>query len=174
MTTGLDLDQFEIETAKSMDKVGLTHFQIDLHNPEQVKRAKSHGFEFATNAFDISKASATLDLQSGFAYADRACYFVLHKARELGVQFVLGAPQGRFQNFLEDAAGKISGVRTADGKSHLAELTILACGGWTPGLLPQLDNLCETTAGSVVMFQLPPDDQALWDKFAPENFPTWS
>lgn len=173
MTSGLELDSFEEATAKSMNRVGLRQSQHDLHNLEDIKRAESSGFGFAIDAFDIQKTSAILDAQSGFVYADKACCFVLHKAEKLGVKFVLGPSQGLFQNFLEDTDGGINGVKTADGASHPAELTILACGGWTPTLLPQLDHLCETTAGSVAMFQLPPD-QALWDRFAPENFPTWS
>ncbi len=173
MTTGLEVDSFEKATANSMDQVGLKQSQLDLHNEEHIQCAKSQGFGFAVDAFDISKASATLDTQSGFVYADKACYFVLHKAERLGAKFLLGPLQGRFQTYLEDTEGRIIGIRTADGVSHPAELTILACGGWTPSLLPQLDDLCETTAGSVAMFQLPPD-QALWDKFAPENFPIWS
>lgn len=173
MTTGLELDSFEEATAESMDRVGLKDSQHNLHNQEHVKRAKSKGFGFAVGAFDTSQASATLDTQSGFVYADKACYFALHKAKQLGVKLVLGPSQGLFQSFLEDAEGRINGVKTADGVAHRAELTIMACGGWTATLLPQLDHLCETTAGSVAMFQLPPDKK-LWDKFNPENFPTWS
>lgn len=173
MTTGLEIDSFEVATALSMDRVGLKDSQVDLHNPEHVKRAKSQGFGFAVEAFNNSNASATLDTQSGFAYADKACLFALHKAEKLGVKFVLGPVKGSFRNYLEDSNGRINGVQTADDMSHPAELTIMACGGWTPTLLPQLDHLCETTAGSVAMFQLP-NDQQLWDKFGPENFPTWS
>lgn len=173
LTTGLELDSFEAETAKNMARVGLQQSQVNLHNPQHVQQARSKGFGFAVDAFDIRQASATLDVLSGFAYADKACSFALHKAEKLGVRFVLGPSEGLFQTLLESVDGRVSGVRTADGISHPAELTVMACGGWTPTLLPELDHLCETTAGSVAMFQLPPD-QALWDKFAPENFPTWS
>ncbi|ETS86652.1 hypothetical protein PFICI_00480 [Pestalotiopsis fici W106-1] len=173
MTSGLELDQFEKDTLESMERMGLRDTQINLHDLEHVQRAQAKGFGFAVNAFDIKNISSTLDVQSGFVYADRACHFARHKSESLGVKFVLGSPQGVFSSFLENAQGHIAGVKTADGASHAAELTIMACGGWTPALLPQLDHLCETTAGSVIMFQLPPD-QALWSKFAPENFPTWS
>lgn len=156
-----------------MAKVGLEHTQIDLNNDKDLERAKDQGFEFAIKAFNLRGNSALLDTQSGFVYADKACRYALHKAESLGVQFVFGEPTGKFLSFLENTDSQVTGVRTADGAVHTAELTIMACGGWTPSLLPQLDNLCETTAGSVAIFQLPPE-KTLWDRFAPENFPTWS
>ncbi|KAG9254068.1 FAD dependent oxidoreductase [Emericellopsis atlantica] len=173
MTTGLEMDQFEKDTIRNMDRVGLRETQVNLHNPQDVARARAKGFGFAVDAFSTSNISSVLDTQSGFVYADRACHFALHKAQKLGVKAILGGSKSTFSHFLENADGKITGVKTADGVSHQADLTIMACGGWTPSLLTQLDNLCETTAGSVAMFQLP-QDKALWDKFAPENFPTWS
>lgn len=173
MTTGPELDQFEKDTMENMDKVGLRETQVNLREPGDVARARSKGFGFAVDAFDVKNNSSILDTQSGFVYADRACHFALHKAEKLGVKVIFGDLKGKFSSLLENAESKVTGVRTADGVAHPAELTIMACGGWTPSLVPQLDDLCETTAGSVAMFQLP-DDKALWDRFAPANFPTWS
>lgn len=173
MTTGLGLDQFEKDTIQNMTKVGLRETQVNLHDSEDVARARAKGFGFAVDAFDVRKNSSVLDTQSGFVYADRACRFALHKAETLGVKVVLGGAKGTFLSLLENKESKITGVRTADGVAHPAELTIMACGGWTPSLVTQLDNLCETTAGSVAMFQLPKDKE-LWERFSPERFPTWS
>ena len=114
-----------------------------------------------------------LDTVAGFVYADKACRFALHKAEVLGVRTILGGPKGTFSTFLRDASPRLVGVQTADGRSHSAELTIRACGGWTPSLVPQLDHLCETTAGSACIFELQ-KGSPLWDRFAPENFPTWT
>lgn len=173
MSSDPSLSQFERDTLQSMTKVGLEHTQIDASKPHHVDRAKTNGFGFALDAFNLNKKSALLDMQAGFAYANRACRFALHKAESLGVRFVFGQSKGKFLSFLENFDSQITGVRTADGVAHPAELTIMACGGWTPSLVTQLDNLCETTAGSVAIFQLPPD-KALWERFAPENFPTWA
>ncbi|KAH0846006.1 hypothetical protein FOPE_12421 [Fonsecaea pedrosoi] len=49
----------------------------------------------------------------------------------------------------------------------------MACGGWTPSLIPELDGICETTAGSVVMLKIPPKSP-LFERFDPERFPSWS
>ncbi|KAF4332238.1 sarcosine oxidase [Fusarium beomiforme] len=161
------------DTIENMANVGLRHTQIDLSKADDVDRAKKQGFDFALNAFELKGNSGLLDIQSGFVYADKACRFALHKAQTLGVQFIFGEGKGKFSSFVENPESRITGVRTADGVVHPAELTVMACGGWTPSLITQLDNLCETTAGSVALFQLPPDKK-LWDRFAPENFPTWS
>jgi len=51
---------------------------------------------------------------------------------------------------------------------------IMACGGWTPSLIPELDGLCETTAGSVAFYEIPRDDLELWERFGPEKFPSFA
>ncbi|KAK7425063.1 hypothetical protein QQZ08_008339 [Neonectria magnoliae] len=48
----------------------------------------------------------------------------------------------------------------------------MACGAYTPVLVPELDGLCEATAGSVVVFQIP-KTSPLFTRLAPENFPFW-
>ncbi|KAF9887175.1 hypothetical protein FE257_010429 [Aspergillus nanangensis] len=161
------------DTIANMTKVGLRETQVVWNNPDDVDRATKQGFGFAVNPFNRKNNFGVLDTQGGFVYADRACCFALHQAKALGVNLILGGMKGTFSNFLGEANSHITGVRTADGVSHCAELMIMACGGWTPTLVPQLDNVCETTAGGVCIFQLPPDS-TLWDRFAPENFPTWT
>lgn len=96
----------------------------------------------------------------------------LHKARKLGVEFVFGPLAGAFDGLLSDPNGQTTGIKTKDGQTHLAKLTIMACGGWTPSLLPELDGICEATAGSVIIYKIPQESQ-LWDRLAPEKFPTW-
>ena len=173
MTSDDVLPQFEIDTIQNMTKVGLAKTQVVLSKPTDVSRAKADGFTFAVNPFNRKNNFGLLDTQGGFVYSDKACRFALHKARTLGVKAILGGSKGTFANFLRGSDSRVSGVQTADGVSHEAELTIMACGGWTPSLVTQLDNLCETTAGSVCIFQLPAGS-ALWDRFAPQNFPTWT
>ena len=68
----------------------------------------------------------------------------------------------------------VTGINTVSGAIHDADLVVLACGSWTPSLLPSVGNLLEATAGSVLSIQLPADRQDLWIKYAPENFPVWS
>ena len=94
-----------------------------------------------------------------------------------GVSFVLGSRAGKLDELIvEDAAGekRIRGLKTADGQVHLADVTIVACGGWTPSVVPEVEGILETTAGSVVSVQLPKERQDLWDRFSPDNCPVWA
>jgi sarcosine oxidase/L-pipecolate oxidase len=92
---------------------------------------------------------------------------VRHLCQIAGVQFVLGPEVGKLDHLIieQTADGKqVKGVKTADGKEHLADVTVIACGGWTPGVVPEVDGILETTAGSVITIQLPQDRQDLWEK----------
>ena len=46
-------------------------------------------------------------------------------------------------------------------------LTKMAGGGWTPGVLPEVAGILETTAGSVCTISLPEDRPDLWEKVSP-------
>jgi hypothetical protein len=58
--------------------------------------------------------------------------------------------QGTLESFAHSKSklNEVTGAQTADGVHHVAVLTIVAAGGWTPTLVPELDGLCETTGGS--------------------------
>ncbi len=170
------LTQFDIDTMKNMTAVGLAKSQIVLTNPAHVEEAEKQGYGFAINPFRRLSAEnfGLLDTQGGMVYADRACRFALHQAEQMGVKLLLDAKQGALSRLLYASdSNQVIGVQTVDGTLHHAALTIMACGGWTPSLVPELDGLCETTGGSVAIFQLPPENKELWDRLAPENFPTW-
>ncbi|EXA30897.1 hypothetical protein FOVG_17773 [Fusarium oxysporum f. sp. pisi HDV247] len=106
----------------------------------------------------------------GHVAADKACRLALYKARKHGVKFIFGR-QGAFDSFLR-RGGKVVGIRIKDGEEHNAKLTIMACGPQTPLFVPELDGLCEATAGSVAVFKIP-KTTPLFDQFSPGNFPTW-
>lgn len=69
---------------------------------------------------------------AGWAFARGALISAYEEAKRLGVEFVAGDLEGRvisleYENG-DDHAGKVIGARTADGKVHLADCTILAAG----------------------------------------------
>lgn len=68
----------------------------------------------------------------------------------------------------------MTGIKPTNGVVHPADLVIVAAGGWTLSLVPEVDTILETTAGSVISIQLPKDRPDLWEKFDPKNFPVWS
>lgn len=75
--------------------------------------------------------------------------------------------QGRFDELIVEEVGntrKVKGFKTTDSLKHYADVTVIACGGWTAGLLPEVEGILETTAGSVVTIQLPKHREDLWSK----------
>ncbi|KAH7021937.1 FAD dependent oxidoreductase [Ilyonectria destructans] len=164
------LPEFERATIENMEKAGYPDTQLVNNKPEHLRLAEKRGMASNMQPFS-KKLLGVLDTTGGITLADKACRFALHKAKRLGVRFILGPIAGKVISTVQDSAGNIVGVRTADDKTHQAALTIIACGGWTPTLVPSLDRFAETTAGSVVIFKLP---EGLRERFSPTNFPAWS
>ncbi|KAF2703237.1 FAD dependent oxidoreductase [Pleomassaria siparia CBS 279.74] len=176
MADGDVIPAFELATIKTMEECGHKDSQFITTDATHARIAESRGQGFALDPFKRKERGkgylGVLDSTGGVAVADKACRFALHRARKYGAKFVLDPVAGAFSSFVKDAQGKTTGIKTKDGSTHTAALTIMACGGWTPSLLTQLDNLCETTAGSVFMYKIP-RDSPLFDRFSPEAFPTW-
>ncbi|KAK2758871.1 sarcosine oxidase [Colletotrichum kahawae] len=171
------LPQFEQDTVDNMEAAGHKNTQLITISPTHQKIAEEKGFAFGMDPFRRlkrgMKAAGVLDTTGGMAVADKACRFALHKAASQGVNFILDPEAGALESLVYADNNKVAGIKTRDGKAHAAKLTILACGGWTPSLLPSMDGLCETTAGSVVLLKIP-RESPLFDRFAPENFPTFT
>ncbi|KAJ9409206.1 hypothetical protein DTO045G8_2974 [Paecilomyces variotii] len=170
------MNGFEDLSVKNITAAGYGHTQYLLTDPKDVARARRDGLNAAIDPFNLlhkgqGRLSGHLDMVGGFVYADKACRFALHKAQSLGVKFILDPTAGQFSSFIEEN-GVVTGIKTSDGKTHRAAVVILACGGWTPTLLPELDGLCETTAGSVAMIQIP-EGSPLRERFSPDRFPVW-
>jgi sarcosine oxidase/L-pipecolate oxidase len=179
---GNGLSAFEKLSIENLGKVGLGKTQYMLDDRAEVERARADGYGNGVDPFRLTGSgrdivsetnpgadagtqsesgySGYLDMIGGFVYADKACRFALHMAQRLGVKFVLDKQAGLFVRFVDGKQGKVVGIETADGQSHFAHTTVVACGGWTPSILPELDGLCETTAGSVTMIQIPLDSYA--------------
>jgi sarcosine oxidase/L-pipecolate oxidase len=173
-----ELPLFEQQSLDNITAAGKGHTQFVANKAEDRVGATELGFGYALDPFNRVKRerpyNALLDTIGGLCYADKACLFALHKARALGVNFIFG-PQGTFESFTYPTSdpNEVTGVRTADGVEHSAELTIVAGGGWTPTIVPELDGLCETTGGSVLFYEIP-RESPLWDRFSSKNFPSYA
>ncbi|PYH98423.1 sarcosine oxidase [Aspergillus ellipticus CBS 707.79] len=170
------LNAFEKASVENITAAGLGHTQYLFGGDgAAADRARKDGYGYAVDPFHLGQTAGAgvgyLDTIGGVVYADKACRFALQLAQHLGVRVVLDRQKGSFEGF-EETDGQVTGVRTADGKVHAAALTIVACGGWTPSLLPEIDGLCETTAGSVAMIQIP-EGSPLRERFAAERFPVF-
>ncbi|KAI5305699.1 hypothetical protein KEM56_003591 [Ascosphaera pollenicola] len=171
------LPEFERATIENMEKAGFKDSQLDISNAKNQAIARAKGLGHAIDPFNRQRRNLTvagvLDTTGGLTVADNACRFALTKAKSLGVKFIFGPAKGTYSDLVYDATGKhATGVKTKDGLTHQSALTIIACGGWTPSILPQLDGLCETTAGSVALLKIP-RSSPLFERFAPGNFPSW-
>ncbi|KAL7944179.1 FAD dependent oxidoreductase [Trichoderma barbatum] len=171
------LPDFETATIENMEKAGHHGTQLINNEQEAIRLASQKGLGSALQPFG-KNVLGVLDTTGGYVLADKACVFALHKAKSLGVRFILDSTSGLFTSFTYDSAltsgtKVITGITTADGKSHPAALTIICCGGWTPSLLPSLDSLCETTAGSVFMLRIP-ESSPFRQRFHHSRFPSWS
>ncbi|KAH8689879.1 putative sarcosine oxidase [Talaromyces proteolyticus] len=174
------LPAFELATIANMESAGHKDTQLITTDSSHQAIAKTKGFMSAIDPFHREKRAKSnvgvLDTTGGFVIADKACYLALHKARQLGVKFILDPVAGSFQSLNydpDDHDSKVAiGITTQDGKTHRATMNIIACGSWTPSLIPQLDGLCEATAGSVAMWKIP-RQSPLFDRLAPTSFPSW-
>ncbi|KAI5866534.1 FAD dependent oxidoreductase [Durotheca rogersii] len=184
MSTDGRLSAMERATLGNMTREGLRQTQFVIGDPEDEERARSHfqpgEWEKKSDPFGRRRQGKELvgvfDSTAGFVEASKACTWVMHLCRKNGVRFVLGKRDGQVASFIKDGNGKTVGIRTVGSAEYRSKLVILAAGSWTPYLFPAVSSLLETTAGSVVFFQLPPRDRApdLWDRFSPENFPVFS
>jgi sarcosine oxidase/L-pipecolate oxidase len=176
--TTSELPPFEQQSLDNITAAGKGQTQFVVNRPGDRTRAAELGFGYALDPFYREargkQYNARLDISGGLCYADKACLFALHKARELGVKFIFGT-SGTFESFTYSKfdPSEVTGVRTADGLEHTAVLTIVAGGGWTPTLVPELDGLCETTGGSVLFYEIP-RKSPLWDRFSSKNFPSYA
>lgn len=169
------LEDSENETQKNFPPQ-IKHTQYRVADPQRREDAERDGIPATKiDPFDRLKRElpmdGILDMTAGFVLASKSCTFALHLCRVAGVHLHLG-PDHALHTIVK--SGKtVKGIRTADGKYYSGALTIVACGGWTPSLIPQAEKLLETTSGSVLSIRLPEHRKDLWDKYSPENFPVW-
>ncbi|ETN41344.1 uncharacterized protein HMPREF1541_03279 [Cyphellophora europaea CBS 101466] len=176
LTEERELPEFEVETVRNMERLGWGETQLVTTDKGDLEVAKRKGFEGMMDPFRRGERAKSylgvLDTLGGTNYADKACRFALAKVVALGVKTVFGEREGTFREYVYES-GKVSGIRTLDGHIHKAARVVMACGGWTPSLVPELDHLCETTAGSVVIFRIP-KDSPLMERYSAKNFPSWT
>lgn len=173
------LGAFEEETLRNMEREGIREFQFNVDDAGDVERARRAGWDHKLDPTRrrerLGVHRAVLDSTAGWVAAYRCCAWAQQLARMEGVKFRLGKGSGEVVTLdrerLRDGKPLLS---TADGIAHPADLIIVAGGGWTPSLLPEVSELLETTAGSVATVQIPKHRRDLWDKYSPENCPVIS
>ncbi|KAE8538352.1 hypothetical protein D1P53_004705 [Cryptococcus gattii VGV] len=187
ISNGEQLSEYDQMCLNELEKAGLRHHQHVIKDTADMDRlAEKEAADPSTN-YSIKAASLKnleggrltgfFDTSAGFTVADKACAWARYLAEKEGVKFVLGPETGKLDELLVQGEGedkKVVGLKTVDGVKHGTDVVVVACGGWTPSVVPEVEGLLETTAGSVCTIQLPKERHDLWEKFSPERFPVWA
>ncbi|KAL2114195.1 hypothetical protein VUR80DRAFT_122 [Thermomyces stellatus] len=128
------------------------------------------------DTFGNGNTNGFLDTAAGLTLADKACTYAYHLCKKEGVKFVFGDKKGRLQDLIRTKNGsekKVTGIKTCDGLTHSADVVIVACGPWTPAVIPEAHKTVEATMGTVMFIDVPEHRQDLRQKFHPDNMPIW-
>ncbi|KAF7952835.1 hypothetical protein EAE96_006060 [Botrytis aclada] len=89
---------------------------------------------------------------AGWVHARKALESAAKEADKLGVKFITGSPKGAVTSLIYED-GDVLGVKTADGKEHRGDRTILAAGAGADALFDFKDQLRPTawTLGHIKM-----------------------
>ncbi|KAL4789801.1 FAD dependent oxidoreductase [Aspergillus venezuelensis] len=93
---------------------------------------------------------------AGWVHSRDAIVSAFNEAKRLGVVFVLGSPEGRVEELIYEV-GNVVGARTADGKVHRADHTILAAGAGSDQLLDFKKQL-RPTAWTLSHIRMTPEE----------------
>ncbi|KAJ5758224.1 uncharacterized protein N7511_006918 [Penicillium nucicola] len=183
LADGPDMIPRYVENLRVMEDTApsLRDLQFIKGSVDDEKRAGIRGDEWAQkyHLFDKFKDGATngfLDAGSGITLADKACVYARYLCQKAGVKFVLGRPQGELDHLIVRQNGpdkQVKGIQTRDGLTHAADLVVIACGPWTPAVLPEAHRSVEATMGTVMFIDIPEDRQDLREKFHPDVMPVW-
>ncbi|KAH8905810.1 FAD dependent oxidoreductase [Coniochaeta sp. PMI_546] len=173
MTGSNELPSVELQTLENMAAEGLRDGVFRSDDENDLARARERGWAHKIDpchrADRFGVHMAVLDSTAGFVVAYKSCAWARYLAEKAGVKFILGPSRGKAVRIATEEERPT--IHTADGETHSADRVIVACGGWTPSLLPGVTHLLEATAGSVTTVQLPQTRPDLWERFSPENFP---
>ncbi|GAA5863522.1 hypothetical protein JCM3774_006511 [Rhodotorula dairenensis] len=103
---------------------------------------------------DFQGAIAYRNHVGGWAASRDAVVGAIDLARSLGVKFVAAEAETLLFRSSDPQHPDVRGILTTDGRYFEADLTILACGSWTPKLLPELKDACLPTGQTVATIQL--------------------
>ncbi|KAL4947134.1 FAD dependent oxidoreductase [Aspergillus filifer] len=113
--------------------------EVDVHDADYVPLETAEDFRrtmpdgILTGEFEGWKGWISRK-DAGWVQARDAIVSAHNEARRLGIVFVLGSPEGKVEELVYED-GDVVGARTADGRTHRADHTILAAGAGSDRLL---------------------------------------
>ncbi|EXJ86148.1 hypothetical protein A1O1_06518 [Capronia coronata CBS 617.96] len=97
---------------------------------------------------------------AGWVHARKSMESAAREAERLGVQFVAGEKEGKVDGLIYEA-GDVKGVRTADGKQHRADRTIL-CAGANAAALFEFKGQLRPTAWTLAHIKLTKEEAEIY------------
>jgi len=88
--------------------------------------------------------------RGGWAESGAVVARLLELCEAAGVELVAGVFEA-----VSSSGSRVDGVRTPDGSTYSADQVVVACGAWTPTLLPWLSDVLWATGHPVLHFQAP-------------------
>ena len=102
--------------------------------------------------------AAYFNPKAGWAASGRVVELLAKWCRKAGVHIAAGEGMKKLLN----KKGRIIGFESSTGRQHLAELTILAAGAWTPNLLPEPGQRLRAAGQPVFHLLLPSEKRQPW------------
>lgn len=178
-----EITPVELETLATMAAAGQGQSQYRINNASDRERALRDGwprtkqdpFHRLDRGLPID---GVLDTLAGYVQASKACTFALRKLKSLGATIILDGAAGKVDEILYgDGAGgdrngrRAMGIRTSDGREHLADVVIVAAGPRTHELVPELAVSMTATAANIIHVKVPAH---LHERFRADVFPVFS
>ncbi len=98
---------------------------------------------------------------SGWVHARKALVAAANEAQTLGAKMICGDPEGKVVELIFGDSNEVLGAKTADGKVHAADQTILCAGVNAPQLLDMKDQL-RPTAWTLAHIKMSPEEAKLY------------
>lgn len=101
----------------------------------------------------------------GYAESGKVVAKLVAQARRSGVSVIEGVGLRR----LRMRAGRVIGIESTDAVTRRADLVVIACGAWTPTILPHLRGVMQAVGQPVLHFGVDTPQS-----FRPPRFPPWA
>ncbi|GAA5865569.1 hypothetical protein JCM8547_007652 [Rhodosporidiobolus lusitaniae] len=140
-----------VRTAHRLNKGSNTADVSELCRGKEIKGLYAKGVVTG----DFEGTEAYTNRVGGWAASRDAVIHTLDLARQLGVKVLSGEADSLITaTSSRSTLPLMRGVRLVDGRTLEADVTILACGSWTPRLLPELATNCLPTGQVVATIML--------------------
>lgn len=98
---------------------------------------------------------------AGWVHARKALIAAAMEVQRLGARLTCGSPQGKVLELIFGDDGGVLGVKTADGKLHRSDHTVL-CTGANASQLLDMKNQLRPTAWTLAHIRMTPDEARLY------------